>query len=259
MTMRRILLPALFLSLFISQTASAQWVPHLGKGVLIIGPRVSWSTSFYDAEGNAINSLNDGKFNKVEIGGYFSIGIGNGYGLFTGFSAADLRYEDTFTKVNSGGFTNPTIGIIKQFTDYPMEILSAQITVTPPANFPKGETPELGGDFWEFEGGGLIGKGYDRFYLTGQAYYKYKTSDLKESQIRLVGGGGISLAPPVDFFAGVEYVRGLNTPIRSLKVSGTLLYKFDTTWGASIGGEYVISGSNVSIGPLISSSLWYSF
>jgi hypothetical protein len=255
---RLILLPVLLLSFFCSDV-NAQWVPHKGKGLLIIGPRVSWSASYYDANGSAINSINDGQFNKVEIGGYFSIGIGDGYGLFTGFSIADMRYKDTLTKAHSGGFTNPTIGIIKQFTDYPMEILSAQFTVTPPANFPKGETPELGGDFWEFEAGGLVGKGYDRFYLTGQAYYKYKASELKESQLRFVGGGGVSLAPPLDLFAGAEYTYSMNTSLRALKVSGTLLYKFDPTFGLGLGGEYILSGTNVSIGPLVSASLWYSF
>lgn len=253
------LLPVLLLNLFSGTEVNAQWVPKAGEGVLIIGPRVSYSSSFFDANGNRISSLNDGEFYKVEIGGYFSIGIGNGFGVFTGFSFADLSYTDNFVKEKSGGFSNPTIGIIKQFTDYPDIITSASLTVTPPLNFPKNEKPELGGEFWEFETGGLIGKGYEKFYLTGQLYYRYKDNINKESQIKIIGGGGVSLSEKIDFFTGLEYVKSFNFTFNSLKYSGTLLYKFNKMFGLGLGSEYIITGNNVGVGPSGSINLWYSF
>lgn len=250
------------LLLLISLTTSsllAQWVPHKGEGVLIIGPRFSYSDQYFDASGKTISSANDGQFTKFEIGGYFSIGLGEGWGAFTGFSFAGLNYKDEFVNEKSIGFTNPKFGIIKQFTDYPSTIIAALVEVTPPFNFPTNVKPELGGDFFEYEAALLAGEGFDWGYISLTAAYRYKANEFKESQIKTIAGGGVDLQKTLSLFYGLEYTTATNTPYRLLKTFGTLLYKITPAIGVSLGSEYILHGANVGIGPTVVSSLWYTF
>lgn len=253
----------ILLLLLISLTTtslSAQWVPKKSEGVLIIGPRFSYSNQYFDASGKTISSANDGEFTKFEIGGYFSIGLGDGWGAYTGFSFAGLNYKDEFVNENSIGFTNPKFGVIKQFTDYPSTIISALVEIAPPVNFPTNAKPELGGDFFEYEAALLAGEGFDGGYISLTAAYRYKDNEFKESQLRTIAGGGIDFQKDkVSFFYGLEYTAATNTPYRLLKAMGTLLYKITPTIGVSLGSEYIFYGANVGKGPTVVSSLWYSF
>lgn len=242
----------------------SQWALNKGEGGLIMSLRYYQSTEFYDALGNKLGATNDGKFSKYELGGFYGVGLGKGWGLFTGFSFAALRYEDKYIDNKSAGFTNPTVGIIYQFTDFPAPIFGLAFSINLPLNFPKNEAPELGANFFEFElnpalGGGFkIGKN-PGFWSLGVAG-KYRANEYDEFQYRAYSNNGFDIIrEKLQLFVGLEFAKSTNRPFRSFKLGGTLLYKVSKSVG--IGGFYenLIEGQDIGTGPSAGLTLWYNY
>lgn len=249
--------------LFCAGYSYSQWAPPFRQGGAIFSLRYYQSSEYYDASGIKRSSDNDATFKKYELGVYYTLGLGKKFGVFTGFSFAALNYYDKYIDNKSAGFTNPQIGVVYQFTEYPKIVSGVLASVILPIHFPRNASVELGGKFFEYDLAFALADGFSISKATGFWSFgiggRYRANEFDEFQYRIYTSDGIDLSKKFTFFFLTEYAASTNTPFRSLKLGGTLLYKFNKILGLGIFTEYILYGKNIGIGPTGGLSLWYSF
>lgn len=261
-TYKKVIL-AVIIFLFSSTNTFSQWAPRLKEGGAIFSLRYFQSSEYFDPSGIKRSSDNDATFRKYELGVYYSVGLGKRFGAFAGFSLAALNYSDFYIDRKSFGFTNPQVGVVYQFTEYPKLITGAIASVVLPIHFPRNAQIELGGKFFEYDlafavaDAFKIGKapGYWSLGVGG----RYRANEFNEFQYRIYTYDGLDISKKFTFFWGIEYAAATNTSFRALKFGGTLLYKFNKTIGLGLFGEYIPYGRNIGVGPTAGLSLWYSY
>jgi hypothetical protein len=254
---------AVIIFLFCSSGLYSQWAPRLKEGGAIFSLRYSQSSEYYDPSGIKKSSENDATFRKYEMGVYYSIGLGKRFGAFAGLSLAALSYSDLYIDNKSFGFTNPTVGAVYQFTEYPKLITGVIASVVLPLHFPRNAEIELGGKFFEYDLAFAVADAFrigklPGFWSLGFAG-RYRANEFDEFQLRIYSYDGLDFSKKFSFFWGLEYSAATNTSFRVFKLGGTLLYKFNKTVGLGLFGEYIPYGRNIGIGPMAGLSLWYSF
>lgn len=263
MIVKRVLLITLIIVLTQLSESFSQWALRKGEHGAIISFRYYESDQYYDADGILRSAVNDGKFQKAELGVWYSVGLGKKWGFFTGFSFAALQYKDKYLDNKSAGFTNPKIGIVYQITEYPKPVTGVLFSIDLPIHLPRNQLPELGAKFFEYDLSFAIGDGYKAFNKNGFWSFgvagHYKANVFTEFQYRIFSAGGFDFSKKFTLFAGGEYSHSVNTSFRVLKVGGTLLYRVSKNVGLGVFTELIPYGRNIGIGPTGGLSLWYSY
>lgn len=234
------------------------------EGGAIFSLKYYQSSEYFNPSGIKLSSDNDASFKKYELGVFYSLGMGKRFALFTGFSFAALNYTDKYIDNKSAGFTNPQVGAVYQFTEYPKLVTGVIASVVLPLHFPRNAEIELGGKFFEYDLAFSVADGFRKSHAAGfwsaGIGARYRANEFNEFQYRIFSYNGNDLIKKkLILFWGLEYAASTNTSFRAFKIGATLLYKFNDSIGLGALTELLPYGRNIGVGPTFGISLWYSF